>query len=223
MLSKKWVVGVSSVLMVILLFAGYMAIAAESGTQGNPLVTISYIEELIPQLQKTIQDRIDAKTQEFDSTIDEKVKEVERNIDDKIGRFESQYAASFVDDEFIGKIAEAVVAKTGGLPTGTTNGTDPVSGSGTFSGGAGALFEVVRFETGQTVMTPVGTEILWRIGTATVVASGSPGLIDVTTGEDLAADQQLKQNHLYVATVENRGFKCSSGCVILIKGTYTVS
>ncbi|MDR1117540.1 MAG: hypothetical protein LBL09_04760 [Oscillospiraceae bacterium] len=222
MLSKKWIISVSSVLLVVLLFAGYMAIAAEFGSQGDPLVTLSYIEELIPDLKKSIEDAIAEKTRQFDASIQAKVEEVNQTIDDKIGRFESQYAASFADDEFVGRIADAVMDKMGGsVSSPGPGGEENPASAGNYAGSA--LFEVVRFETGQTVSTPIGTEILWRIGTATVSGSGSPGLIDITTGEDLAAGKQLQQNHVYVATVKDRGFKCTSGCVILIKGPYTVS
>ena len=54
MLPKKWIIGVISVLMATLLFGGYMAIAAELGGKDDPLVTLSYIQELMPELQNSI-------------------------------------------------------------------------------------------------------------------------------------------------------------------------
>ena len=219
MLSKKWVVSVSSILLVVLLFAGYMAIAAEYGSQGDPLVTLSYIEELIPDLKKSIDTAIAAKVKEFDDSIRQKVDEFTLTIDDKIGRLESQMAATQVDDAFVQRVVDAVSDKMGGAVTGPGGEENPV-GEGSYVGSA--LFEVGRFQRGQTVMCPVGTEILWRIGTATVVAGGSPGLIDITVGEDLGSGKQLQVNHVYVATIDSRGFLCTSDCVILIKGPYTV-
>ncbi len=207
MLPRKWVIGVSSVLLIVLLFAGYMAVAAEYGSKTDPLVTLSYIEELLPELRQTIDNAISQKTKEFDTTIETKAKDVLSQIDAKIAQFETQYSADIADETFVQKVADAVAAQigsTGGAP----------------SGSSGNLFEVVRIPSGQTVIGDIGTEILWRIGSATCVSPGTPGLIDISTGGDLAAGAQLQQNHVYVVTVTDRGFKATSDCVILIKGTY---
>jgi len=220
MLSKKWVVGVTSVLLVILLVTGYIAIAAE-GSREDPLVTVSYIETLLPKLSGTIDEAIAKKTAEFDTAINVKVDEVNQTIDDKISRFEEQYAAGFSNDAFVSRVAAAILDKTGNssfVPS------DPVGeeNEGNPAGGNSALFQTVRFKSGTTIIGAVGTEILWRIGTAVCVAPGSPGLIDATTAEDLANGGQLKQNHLYIITMaEGRGFRTTSDCVILIKGPYT--
>lgn len=209
MLPKKWVIGVSSVLLIVLLFAGYMAVAAEYGSKTDPLVTLSYIEELLPELRQTIDKAIAEKTKEFDSTIDAKADEVLAQIDSKIVQFETQYSSEVADATFVQKVADAVAAQIG-------------SSGGSSGATSGNLFEVVRFSSGQTVIGEIGTEILWRIGSATCVSPGTPGLIDISTGGDLAAGGQLQQNHVYVVTVADRGFKATSDCVILIKGAYTV-
>lgn len=208
MLPKKWVVGVSSVLLILLLLAGYMAIAAEFGSKTDPLVTLSYIEELLPDIKQTIDDAIAEKTTEFDASIQTKSSEVLAQIDAKIAEFEAQYSADVADEAFVQQVAEAVAAKIGSTGSGSSAQTAPV-------------FDVLRFKSGQTVIVEIGTEILWRIGTATCVSPGTPGLIDLSVGGDLPAGSQLQQNHLYVATVADRGFKATSDCVILIKGPYT--
>ncbi len=220
MLPKKWVIGVVSVLLATLLFGGYMAIAAELGGRDDPLVTLSYIQELMPELQESISAAVAEKTAEFDAALETKVAEVNQSIDDKISLFEEQYAAGFANDDFVAKVAAAVIDKSGG--TISSGGEDTGEGDSPATGNSN-LFQTVRFSSGTTVYGSVGTEILWRIGTATCVSSGSPGLIDVTTGEDLAAGGQLRQNHHYVVSMaDGRGFKCTSDVVILIKGPYTV-
>jgi len=213
MLPKKWVIGVTALLLIVLLLTGYLAVAAEYGSQNDPLVTLSYIEELIPELQRTIDKAIQDRTAEFHATLEQKIQQALESIDAKINEFRNEYSSDIVDQAFIDSVANMVYEKI--RASGGTGGT----GS---EGTSGSLFSVVRFKSGQTVIGEVGTELLWRFGTATCVAPGTPGLIDVTTGADLPNGGSLQQNHLYVVTVENRGFKATSDCVILIKGPYKV-
>lgn len=221
MVSKKWITGACSVLLVLLLIAGGAAIASDLGGADDPLVSLSYIEQLIPQLNENIEKIIDEKIAEFDTSLDEKITQVDLSIDEKIGRFEEQYAAGFADEAFIGKVADAIADK--GLSIGTGGGsTGDGAGETVTVSGEGYIFTVVDISAGQTLIGEVGTEILWRIGTGTCVSPGSPGLIDVTTGSDLAAGGQLQQNHVYVVTVRDRGFKATSNCKALIKGPYTI-
>ena len=212
-MSKKWVVGVTSLLLIVLLLTDYLAVAAEYGSRNDPLVTLSYIEELLPELRQTIDDAIQKKSAEFDESIDKKIREAVESIDRKILQFEADYSADVADEAFIARVAEIVAQK---LESSGASGDSPSSG------GTQDLLQVVRFKSGQTVIGEVGTEILWRIGSAVCVSPGSPGLIDVTTGGDLPNGGSLQPNHLYVVTIEGRGFKTTSDCVILIKGPYTI-
>ena len=216
MVSKKWIIGACTVLAVVLLLAGGAAVAAELGGADDPLVSLSYIEQLIPQLNDNIEKIINQKVDEFDASIDTKIAEVDQSINDKISRFEEQYAAGFADQEFINRVADAISNR--GLSTGGSS-----SGEGiTAPSGTTSAFTVVDVNGGQKLIGGVGTEILWRIGTATCVASGSPGLIDITSGGELAAGGQLVQNHVYVVTVEGRGFQATSNCRVLVKGSYSI-
>lgn len=216
MVSKRWIAGVCSVLIVVLLLAGGAAVAAELGGKDDPLVSLSYIEQLIPQLNENIEKVINEKVSEFDASLDTKIEEVNRSIDEKISRFEEQYAAGFANDDFIAKVAAALADK--GI-TGSSGGSTGSTGT---TSGDGYLFTRVDVSTGQTLYGEVGTEILWRLGTGVCVSPGSPGLIDITTGGDLASGGQLQQNHVYVVTVADRGFKATSDCRVMIKGPYTI-
>lgn len=218
MVSKRWIAGVCSVLIVVLLLAGGAAVAAELGGKDDPLVSLSYIEQLIPQLNENIEKVISEKVNEFDASLDTKIEEVNKSIDEKISRFEEQYAAGFANQDFIDKVAAALADK--GL-SGSTGSGGSGEGSGTVTGG-GYLYTRVDVATGQTLIGEVGTEILWRLGTGVCVSPGSPGLIDISTGGDLAAGGQLQQNHVYVVTVGDRGFKATSDCRVMIKGPYTI-
>lgn len=221
MVSKRWIAGVCSGLIVVLLLAGGAAVAAELGGKDDPLVSLSYIEQLIPQLNENIEKVISEKVNEFDASLDTKIEEVNKSIDEKISRFEEQYAAGFANQDFIDKVAAALVDK--GLSGSTGSG----EGGSTGGSGEGYLFTRVDVKSGDTLIGEVGTEILWRLGTGVCVSPGSPGLIDISIGGgsgagDLAAGGQLQQNHVYVVTVSDRGFKATSDCRVMIKGPYTI-
>lgn len=219
MVSKRWIAGVCSVLIVVLLLAGGAAVAAELGGKDDPLVSLSYIEQLIPQLNENIEKVISEKVNEFDASLDTKIEEVNKSIDEKISRFEEQYAAGFANQEFIDKVAAALADK--GLSGSTGSG----EGSGTVAGD-GYLYTRVDVDAGQTLYGEVGTEILWRIGNGVVVSPGVPGLIDISSGEDAASGTALSANHVYVVTVggagNERGFRATSNCRVMIKGPYTI-
>lgn len=218
MVSKRWIAGVCSVLIVVLLLAGGAAVAAELGGKDDPLVSLSYIEQLIPQLNENIEKVINEKVSEFDASLDTKIEEVNRSIDEKISRFEEQYAAGFANKEFIDKVAAALADK------GITGSAGSSGGNSGTTSGDGYIFTRVDVSAGQTLYGEVGTEILWRIGTGVcVVKDGSvPGLIDISAGTDLANGGQLASNHVYVVTVADRGFKATSNCRVMVKGPYTI-
>lgn len=220
MVSKRWIAGVCSVLIVVLLLAGGAAVAAELGGKDDPLVSLSYIEQLIPQLNENIEKVISEKINEFDASLDTKIEEVNKSIDEKISRFEEQYAAGFANQDFIDKVAAALADK--GLSGSTGSG----EGGSTGGSGDGYLYTRVDVKAGDTLIGEVGTEILWRLGTGVCVSPGVPGLIDISEGKDLASGGQLAANHVYVVTVSGagneRGFKATSDCRVMIKGPYTI-
>ena len=84
---------------------------------------------------------------------------------------------------------------------------------------ATGTFEVVTLKSGQSLSGGSGCEILFRSGTAVSVGS----LIDVSTGDAVAAGVTLTANHLYMATDANSGLKASAAVTLLARGTYSVS
>lgn len=96
-----------------------------------------------------------------------------------------------------------------------------LSGSGS-SGSAN--YAVVTLSQGQTLHLELGCEVMLRVGSASCVASSSPGLIDSTDGSTLNNGGALKTNHLYLATIEGRSVSAGSGTVkVLVRGGYTIS
>ena len=207
MAEKKWVIGLTGFLLVALLFAGYMAIAAESGSRDDPLVTASYItEELMPNLTKKIDEAIAAKTKEYSDSLDKQYDLLLADLEETMKTF-SISGDSLKDPAFIDAVANAVVAKQGG-------------GSG---GGTTDTMKKVEVPAGKTVTLALGSEALLRLGSAKCVAANSPGLIDMTTGNDLSNGSALVANHLYLCTIKDHGFKADNAVTVFIRGGYTIS
>lgn len=87
-----------------------------------------------------------------------------------------------------------------------------------------ATFQVVTLSKGQTLTGKVGCEVMLRVGTASCVSGGNPGLIDSTDGSTLANGSALKTNHLYMITIDTRGVTATADTVkVLARGEYTVA
>ena len=95
--------------------------------------------------------------------------------------------------------------------------------SGSTSGGTAASFTLVTLNKWQILYMGVGCEAMLRTGSGVCVASGNPGLVDETSGTALAGGEALAKNHLYMATVDNRGVQAgANGTKLLVRGGYSV-
>lgn len=89
--------------------------------------------------------------------------------------------------------------------------------------GSGNVFTVVTLTQGQSLVGNVGCEVMLRIGSATCGSTDSVGLIDTTTGANLANGGTLAANHLYMVTISPRTVTATSGTVkVLARGPYTI-
>lgn len=207
---RKWTIWISSGLLILMGITGYFAIAADSGSREDPVVTLSYINDVIgPQ---TIQE-IDAIFEEKKGTLDEELDKRLNDLSGEMDRMAAQYrntlAGAIVSDAVVDQIAQKVVESMGGSGGGSASST--------------ASWSVVQIEAGKTLTGSVGCEVILRIGAATCVASGTPGIINLSDGTDLANGGELKTNNLYIVTVNGRGVASSGGCTVLVSGSYTIS
>jgi len=201
---RKWVVSVGAFLLVLLLASGYLALAAEYGSQEDPLVTLSYITDVLsPATMDAVDKAIDDKVKSFEADMDAKIASYTQQIDSKI----SAATINTNDEEFINAVADAVIEKMGGVSAAA-----PAS-----------EWKVVKIASGKTVICKVGVEVLLRIGSATCVASGTTGLINLSSATNLANGGALATNNLYIVTIDGRGFKATSDATVLIRGEYTIS
>ncbi len=207
MKQKKWKALTSVLLLLSLIVAGFIAIAAEYGTSDDPLVSLSYINNVLaPQISKKVDEVIAEKTDALNAEMDKKINSVSNEIDDKLSEYTSKSADEIVTDAFIDSVAEKVAQKV------------PATSE------AGSIFKQVKLTSGQTLNTNVGCEVLLRIGTAKCVSSGTTGLIDMTTGGVLSNGTALEKNHLYLCTIEGgRGVKATSDVTLLVRGPYSIS
>ncbi|NLG53378.1 MAG: hypothetical protein GX541_05320 [Clostridiales bacterium] len=207
MIQKKWTAITAALLLAVLVLAGFLALAAEYGTQDDPLVSLSYINNVLaPETLKKVDAEIEKKIEELNKTIDEKIASSRAEIDGKLLENIDIDSGKIINDAFVTAVAEKVAEK---LPGGSTQG--------------GGGFKLVKIAAGKKLTAKVGCEVLLRIGDAVCVASGTPGLIDMTTGGDLKNAAFLEKNHLYLCTIDGRGLKANTDITVLVRGEYTVS
>ena len=84
-------------------------------------------------------------------------------------------------------------------------------------------FEVVSLKAGQKLMCENGTELILRMGSATVIATAKGGLADTTAGCDLANGTEMPSNHLLIVPVnDGRGITANNDVLVMVKGAYTI-
>ena len=199
---KKWSIWLTCVLVAVMMIAGLGVIAAEYGSQSDPLVTLSYIEKvLLPNAQKDVDKTVSNAMEEFEDALSDSDKTIQSYIDKKLRSF----ASGDVDEELIDAIAASVLEQAGGSVT------------------AGEVsWSVIQVPAGRNVVCEVGVQAILRVGQATCVAAGTPGLIDLSNGETLENGGALAANHLYTASIQGRGIYTAQGCTLLIAGSYII-
>lgn len=89
--------------------------------------------------------------------------------------------------------------------------------------GASSSFTVVEARAGQEIICGAGSELILRMGSATVIATAKGGLADTTSGYDLANGTAMPSNHLLVVPVaDGRGVKAQTNVIVLVKGSYSI-
>lgn len=194
-MNKKWMIWMTCVMVAVLMVAGLGVIAAEYGSQSDPLITLSYIEEvLLPDTKEEVDEQIQEALKDYEDLLGDQTKDVEKYIDKKLRSF----AAGDVDDALIAEIATAIVQQMdASIP-------------------ANAPWAVVDVPAGYTVACEAGVQVILRSGQA----SCDGALVDLSDGETLTSGN-LTANHLYTADAQGRTLT-SQGCTLLIAGSYTV-
>ncbi|MBE6935499.1 MAG: hypothetical protein E7458_03245 [Ruminococcaceae bacterium] len=214
MAKRKWIAGTSAVLLVLLLLASYMAVAAETTEREDPLVALSYLTDVLaPETIEKVNSAIDLKAEQMETQMNQILTDYTTQLEAKIAEFESRNENIATDSSFVAAVTNSVLAQLGSGGTTGEGGTAALPGSG---------WQLVQVSKGETYKFAVGGMILLRIGSASCYTPSSPGIIDCTAGNELEGGGALQKNHLYLVTVEERGFTATSDSKIMVYGSYTV-
>lgn len=122
---------------------------------------------------------------------------------------------SYIENQFMPQIKQYIESRLAEV------------GSGGSGGGAAAVtadkFNVVNASAGQQIICSAGTELILRMGSASVIATEKGGIADTTDGFDLADGTFMPANHLLIVPVsDGRGVRATTDIIVMIKGGYTV-
>lgn len=162
-----------------------LAVPGGTGSQDDPLVSLSYLQNVfLPEMLSKVDERVDERAAAASE-------ELLAQIDADVAELEKKYAAA-------------------GETTGGASGTVD-------------SFVVVTMTSGQVLYGEIGCEVMLRVGSASCVAPGSPGLIDETSASTLENGKALEKNHLYMFTIVNRSVKATAATTkLLVRGTYSI-
>ena len=179
------------------MITGLGAIAAEYGSQSDPLVTLSYIEQvLLPKAKEDVDDQVQEALEDYEDDLSDQTKSIEKYIDKKLRSF----ASGDVDEALVEEIATVIAEQR--------DTTTP----------SNAPWAVVDVPAGYRVVCETGVQVILRAGHAG--CNGS--LADLSNGESLADGGALTANHLYAADGQGNAVFTAQGCTLLISGGYTI-
>lgn len=193
-IEQKLTISIAAVLMMCLLVSGYFAVAAESGSADDPLITQSYLDAVVTP--KAIQ-AAEAAAGEQSNALSARINAISQQIDEKI----TAAAAALASDEtFLKRVAAA--------------GGGTAADSGTW--------KALTLAAGQKVYLAVGSEVVLRSGAANCFESGEKGLVNLSEVGELTEGQPLALYALYTATTQSSGFQASERTKVLISGDYSL-
>lgn len=196
---RRFIITVGAVLMVCMLLTGYAAVAAEYGSAEDPLITKSYLDQVLtPSLTAQAQSAAREEAKTYTSLMESKIVALSQALDNKIASLAAKLASN---DSFVRKVAEA---------------------SGNASGSSGT-WQTVTVGAGKTLKMNADAELILRSGSAVCVESAGAGLTDLSGGSALVNGGALKANHRYLATSQDAGLTASVESKVLVCGGYTLS
>ncbi len=191
---QKLTISIAAVLMLCLLVSGYFAVAAESGSVDDPLITQSYLDAVVtPKAMQAAEQAVGEQA----NALSTRINALSKQLDQKI----TAAAAALASDEtFLKRIA----AMGGGT----------AADSGTW--------KALTLSAGQKVYLAVGSEVVLRSGGATCFESGGKGLVNLSEVGELTDGQPLALYALYTATTQSSGFQASERTKVLVTGDYSL-
>ncbi|NLK68902.1 MAG: hypothetical protein GX283_07050 [Clostridiaceae bacterium] len=175
---------------------------AQPGSEFDPLVTKSYVDEQIQKLSSKI-----GKTQPSSSGSSTNVSTVDEQVIDNL-RTDVRDLTNLIIDAYtkiqtLEKQNYELIQKLEAIESG---------------------FVVVEASKGQQIALGAGSEAIVRSGEATAISGIYGGLADVTEARDLTSGQAITNQHLLIsARDDGRGINVVSDvCFMLIRGSYSI-
>jgi len=89
---------------------------------------------------------------------------------------------------------------------------------------AASKFTVVSVPAGKKLIAGEGTEMILRMGSATVFATAKGGLANTTSGWDNEDGSKAQANTLLICPIaDGRGLKANTDLLVMVKGDYTLN
>ena len=172
------------------------AVTAEPGTDGDPVVSQSYVDAKVNELTTKI------------SELTTKAAELTVKVNDLTTK----------TTELTTK-ADDLATKNTALKTLT----DKLNQQVTDLQARPSTFAKVQIPAGKKLIAGASTELVLRSGKATAISSAAGGVSDLISGKDLTTGAAVTLNHLLLFPVDDgRGIKAVNDIWILVKGPYTV-
>lgn len=201
----------TGILVLTLALSGglFIVLADQEGTENDPLITKSYIDQVfIPEISAIINQAVSDLANTEVENIEDLIADYEQRINDKIDEFYTSTGNVLNNEVYIALLNEAIREKL--LSIGVT----PPSSSETFV--------LVTLNSNQKLVGQVGCEIMMRSGSATCNAASGTGLIDVPSRTELANGAALQQNTLYMIAANGGGFTATANSTFLVRGNYEI-
>ncbi|MBQ5972819.1 MAG: hypothetical protein IJL69_01350 [Oscillospiraceae bacterium] len=205
MKSRHTVLLTLGLIAVLAVSGGLFALADNEGTESDPLITKSYLEEQFrPQVEALIDDAVAAaaaaKTEELDGILADYKGQIAALVNEFNGS-----TGNVLDNEAYLALLEAALREK--LMSVTAEASDET-----------AVFRTVTLSAGQRLYCLSGAELFLREGKAVCIS----GLMDVPAGGELAHRASLKTNTLYIATEDRHGLRADSDVTVFLRGGYVI-
>ena len=207
----KWM---AMVIAVVFILCGIVCVsfvyASEAGSNDDPIALKSYVDAKFSALEKkftgTPETSADAPTG-TSTNVNADVADLAKKVDS----LTKTVATLKSENETLKRSVQQA--------SGT--GTDSVDGIG--KGSVGYIFEIHEIKSGQRVLLGASTEMIIRTGSAQAIKGELGGVIDLITGEELDAGDDVTINHLLLSSREdNRGVRFTEDAYVMIKGAFSV-
>lgn len=226
---KKW--NKKTIISVLIIASSLVAVhiiqaaTAEPGTDEDPLVTKSYVDQKFESFSgiKELDTKITALTTKNEE-LTNKLDELATKDEEQIKKIEELYSAGGEQSKKIEELTKALnelYEKNEEYKVKTEEMETRLASIETYG-----KFVALELTENQKLMTGESAEIIMRGGKAKAIGGEGGGLSDITsgTGGDVNTDQDVPLNHLLlVSRDDGRGIKIvSKKAWVLVKGPYTI-